>query len=182
MSELKTMVKTQLPKLDTLSMVTMGLLMALQLVVSRFAISNQFLRFSFTFLVAAVLAKWFGPWWGMLTAGVVDVVGTLMAGTPFFIGFTLSAMAGSLIYALFLYRRPVSWWRVIAAQVVIVLVVNVLLNSWWLVIMYQTPFWGILPARLLKEAITTPIQVVLLMIVLKSRVLQTVEQRLNLKN
>lgn len=172
------MAKTQLPKLDTLSMVTMGLLMAVQLVISRFEIGNQFIKFGFTFLVVVVLAQWFGPWWGMLTSALVDVVGTLFTGGPYFVGFTLSAILGALIYALFLYHHPVKWWRVIAAQVLIALVVNTLLNTWWLTIMYHTPFWGLLPLRALKQLLITPIQVVLIYGLLQNRVTQKIAHRL----
>lgn len=179
MSELKTMEKTQLPKLDTLSMVTMGLLMALQLVISRFSIGNNFIKFSFTFLIVALLAKWFGPWWGMMTAAVVDVVGTLMTGGPFFLGFTVSAILGSLIYALFLYKQPVSWGRITLASVIIAVVVNAFLNTLWVTIMYRTPFWSLLPLRVIKQLIVTPIQIVLVYGLLKSRVVQTIQERLN---
>lgn len=179
MSELKTMAKTQLPKLDTLSMVTMGLLMALQLVISRFSIGNNFIKFSFTFLIVALLAKWFGPWWGMMTAAVVDVVGTLMTGGPFFLGFTVSAILGSLIYALFLYKQPVSWGRITLASVIIAVVVNAFLNTLWVTIMYRTPFWSLLPLRVIKQLVVTPIQIVLVYGLLKSRVVQTIQERLN---
>lgn len=176
---MKTMAKTQLPKLDTLSMVTMGLLMALQLVISRFSIGNNFIKFSFTFLIVALLAKWFGPWWGMMTAAVVDVVGTLMTGGPFFLGFTVSAILGSLIYALFLYKQPVSWGRITLASVIIAVVVNAFLNTLWVTIMYRTPFWSLLPLRVIKQLVVTPIQIVLVYGLLKSRVVQTIQERLN---
>ncbi len=176
---MKTMAKTQLPKLDTLSMVTMGLLMALQLVISRFSIGNNFIKFSFTFLIVALLAKWFGPWWGMMTAAVVDVVGTLMTGGPFFPGFTVSAILGSLIYALFLYKQPVSWGRITLASVIIAVVVNTFLNTLWVTMMYRTPFWSLLPLRVVKQLIVTPIQIILVYGLLKSRVIQTIQERLN---
>ncbi len=176
---MKTIARTQLPKLDTLSVVTMGLLMALQLVISRFSIGNNFIKFSFTFLIVALLAKWFGPWWGMMTAAVVDVVGTLMTGGPFFIGFTLSAVLGSLIFALFLYRQKASWVRIALAAITIAVVVNTLLNTLWVTIMYQTPFWSLLPIRVLKQLIVTPIQIVLLYWLLNSRVIQQIQERLN---
>ncbi|WP_334427150.1 MULTISPECIES: folate family ECF transporter S component [unclassified Levilactobacillus] len=173
-------VESRLPKLSTLSLVTMGLLMALQLVIKSFSVGPAFLKFSFTFLVAALIARLFGPWWGMMTAAVVDVIGTLMSGGPFFIGFTISAILGSLIYALFLYRQPVSWSRLIIAQVLISVVVNALLNTLWVAIMYKTPFWGLLPVRLLKEGIMTPIQIVLLYLLFKSQVVARIQQRLKL--
>lgn len=177
---MKTMANTRLPKLDTLSVVTMGLLMALQLVISRFSVGNTFIKFSFTFLIVALIAKWYGPWWGMMTAAVVDVVGTLMTGGPFFLGFTLSAVLGSLIYALFLYQQPVTWWRVIGASVLISLVVNAILNTLWVTIMYKTPFWGLFPVRALKQLITTPIQIVLVYLVLKSHTIQMIQERLKI--
>nr|WP_232842668.1 folate family ECF transporter S component [Lactobacillus sp. HBUAS51381] len=177
---MKMTVESRLPKLSTLSLVTMGLLMALQLVIKSFSVGPAFLKFSFTFLVAALIARLFGPWWGMMTAAVVDVIGTLMSGGPFFIGFTISAILGSLIYALFLYRQPVSWSRLIIAQVLISVVVNALLNTLWVAIMYKTPFWGLLPVRLLKEGIMTPIQIVLLYLLFKSQVVARIQQRLKL--
>lgn len=176
---MKTIARTQLPKLDTLSVVTMGLLMALQLVISRFSIGNNFIKFSFTFLIVALLAKWFGPWWGMMTAAVVDVVGTLMTGGPYFVGFTLSAILGSLIFALFLYRQKATWVRITLAAITIAVVVNALLNTLWVTIMYQTPFWSLLPLRVLKQLIVTPIQIVLLYWLLNSRVIQQIQERLN---
>jgi len=180
MSELKMTVETRLPKLSTLSLVTMGLLMALQLVIKSFSVGPAFLKFSFTFLVAALVARLFGPWWGMMTAAVVDVIGTLMSGGPFFIGFTISAVLGSLIYALFLYGKPVSWPRLIIAQVIISVVVNALLNTLWVAIMYKTPFWGLFPVRLLKQVIMTPIQVVLLYALFKSQMVNLIQKRVNL--
>lgn len=176
---MKTIARTQLPKLDTLSVVTMGLLMALQLVISRFSIGNNFIKFGFTFLIVALLAKWFGPWWGMMTAAVVDVVGTLMTGGPYFVGFTLSAILGSLIFALFLYRQKATWVRIALATITIAVVVNALLNTLWVTIMYQTPFWSLLPLRVLKQLIVTPIQIVLLYWLLNSRVIQQIQERLN---
>jgi hypothetical protein len=45
--------------------------------------------------------------------------------------------------------------------------------------MYQTPFWSLLPLRLLKQLIVTPIQIVLLYWLLNSRIIQQIQERLN---
>ncbi|KRN02203.1 hypothetical protein FD13_GL002076 [Levilactobacillus senmaizukei DSM 21775 = NBRC 103853] len=175
---MKTMTNTWLPKLDTLSMVTLGMLMALQLVLSRFSVGSNLIKVSFTFLIVALIAKWYGPWWGMMTAVVVDVVGTLISGGPYFVGFTVSAVLGSLTYALFLYGKPVTWVRVILASVVIAVVVNAILNTWWVTIMYHTPFWSLLPARVIKQLIVTPLQIVLVYWLLNSQMIKMVQARL----
>ncbi len=172
------MTNTRLPKLDTLNMVTLGMLMALQLVLSRFSVGSNLIKVSFTFLIVALIAKWYGPWWGMMTAVVFDVVGTLISGGPYFVGFTVSAVLGSLTYALFLYGKPVTWVRVILASVVIAVVVNAILNTWWVTIMYHTPFWSLLPARVIKQLIVTPLQIVLVYWLLNSQMIKMVQARL----
>lgn len=176
---MKTMARLQLPKLNTLSMVTLSFLMAVQLILGRFTVGNQFIRFGFAFLVMALIAKWFGPLWGIMTAAMIDLVGTLLSGGPFFIGFTLSAILSSFIYAALLYQRPVTWRRVIIAQVLIMLVVDLVLNTLWIAIMYHTAIWALLPIRILKQLIVTPIQILLLYPLLKSQVIQGIQERLS---
>jgi len=68
----------------------------------------------------------------------------------------------------------------IIAQVIISVVVNALLNTLWVAIMYKTPFWGLFPVRLLKQVIMTPIQVVLLYALFKSQMVNLIQKRVNL--
>lgn len=48
-------------KLDTRRVVLLAVLIALQLVVARFAISLTIFRISFGFIVTALMGWWFGP-------------------------------------------------------------------------------------------------------------------------
>lgn len=41
-----------------------------------------------------------------------------------------------MIYALFLYQKPIKWWRIIAATLLVTLVVNVLMNTYWIHLLY----------------------------------------------
>lgn len=91
-----------------------------------------------------------------MIAAITDIFGTLISGSVYFRGFTLSAILGAVIYGLFLFNHKVTGQRIFLAQLIITLFVDVILNTLWLTMMYKTPFFGILPVRILKEVIVTP--------------------------
>ena len=80
---------------------------------------------------------------------------------PFFFGFTFNAMLAAFIYGCFYYRRKLTIWRVLAAKFVVILIVNVLLNTLWLDMLYGKGFLAILPMRALKNLIMWPIDSVI---------------------
>lgn len=126
------------PKLSTKAIALLGILCALQLIISRFTFGTSFLKIAFTFIVITLIAKWFGPVWGTLVAIINDYLGTLIQGSPFFIGFTLSAIIAMLIYGTFFYQQEhVSWPRVIIANFLVLLICDAILNTASLIMMYH---------------------------------------------
>lgn len=155
--------------LTTEKMAIIGLLMAIDLILTRFvAIQTPFTRITFGFLPAAILGALYGPWIAGTAGALTDLAGIALfnRGTPFFIGFTLSAFLGSFIYGLFLHRKRVSLTQVILAVVCITLFVNLMLNTVWLVLLYQEAWRAILPVRLLQNAIIAPVRIFLIYFVL----------------
>ncbi|WP_369690584.1 folate family ECF transporter S component [Secundilactobacillus oryzae] len=168
-----------LNRLSTRKTAVLGVLMALQLILSRFSLSpTPMFRLSFTFVATVLMAIWVGPLWASAASALTDIIGTLMMGTPYFVGFTISAMLGAFIYGVFLYEQKPSVWRIIASQILVALIVNLVLNTLWLTLMYQTPFWALLPARGLKELISTPIQIIIVYIILKNSTVRNLGNRL----
>ena len=94
----------------------------------------------------------------------------------FFIGFTLTAAVGPMIYGFFFYKKPVQIWRVIAATIVVAIVCNIGMNTLWLHIMYNMPFMKTLGVRIVKEMIAPWIQMVVTWFVLQA--LSRVDARL----
>jgi len=62
-----------------------------------------------------------------------------------------------LIYGTLLYRNPVTVKRIVAAEFLTKLLVNCLLNTLWISMLYGKGFFAILPLRVLKNAIMLPI-------------------------
>lgn len=143
-------------KLDTRRVVLLAILVALQLVLARFAIPLVIFRISFGFIVTALMGWWFGPLWAGIAAVIGDLINSLMIGVPggYFPGFTLSAFLGAFIYGCYFYRQKITWLRVILAVLTVVLFVNLFLNSWWVAILSHTPITYHLGARAIGEIVT----------------------------
>ena len=62
-----------------------------------------------------------------------------------------------MLYGCFLYRRPLSLRRVLAAELAVSVVCNMLLGTLWLTMMYEKGFLALLPMRVLKNLIMWPV-------------------------
>ena len=66
----------------------------------------------------------------------------------------------------FLYRKPTNFWRILAAELTVALLVNVLLGTFWLSQVYGKAFMVMLPARLIKNVIKAPVDSIILYLVM----------------
>ncbi|MBT8812092.1 folate family ECF transporter S component, partial [Lactobacillus delbrueckii subsp. bulgaricus] len=98
-----------------------------------------------------------------------DLVSSAIFGNlgGFFIGFTLTAALGPMIYGFFLYKQPIQIWRVIASVICVTVICNIGLNTLWVSMMYGINFMVALSSRILKEMITPWIQMVVVWFILE---------------
>ena len=85
----------------------MGLLVALQVILSRFFSINAWnFKIGFSFLPIAVAGMFFGPVGGAIVATVADVIGALLFPSgQFFPGFTLTALLGGVVWGALLHKK-----------------------------------------------------------------------------
>ena len=147
----------------TKSLVTMAVLLSLAVVLGFISIQvTESLRVGFAFLPNALAGQLFGPVGGMVVGGLADILKYLVKPTgPFFPGFTISGILGGLIYGLVLFRKPVALPRIILCHVLIGVFVNMLLNTYWLTLLYGNSFLAIWPARIVSNLITLPVNIML---------------------
>lgn len=152
----------------------LAVLIAMSVVLKRvLGIDTQFLRIDASFISQSAIGALFGPFVSAVAFGVSDVVGFMLKPTgPYFPGFTLSAAVTGVLYSLFFYRKELTLKRVFIANLTIVLLDTLLLTPIWLTLMYDVPFWGLIPIRLAKVAIAIPIQTIIVYLVIP-RVLET---------
>ena len=95
----------------------------------------------------------------MLGAASIDLIGYIIRPTgPYFFGFTLDKALSGLLYGLFFYRRPIRLWRAAAAKGLVSLLVNCILATYWLSILYGKSISVLLPARVIKNAAALPFE------------------------
>ena len=146
----------------TRKVVFMGLFVAMNIVFVRLLsfMPLPTIRVDFGFIPLALSAIMFGPFWGGITGAISDVTGFLISPQgAYFPGFTISAFISGFIYGLVLHKKPNSIIRTIIAFSLNSLVVDMVLNTVWLDMLYHKGIWVILPARLIKIAIMFPMQV-----------------------
>lgn len=70
-------------------------------------------------------------------------------------------MVGGVLYGCFLYKRPISFWRVLAAELTVSIICNMLLGTLWLSMLYGKAFMALLPMRVFKNIMMWPVNSIL---------------------
>ena len=130
---------------------------------------TDFLKIGFSFIANEMTALLFGPVVGGIMGGVTDIIKFVLKPTgAYFFGFTFNAILGAVIYGMILYHRPISLKRILIAKIIVAIIVNLLLGTYWLHIMYGKAFWALIPVRLWKQVMSVPIESFLFYIVAKA--------------
>lgn len=128
------------------------------------------LRISFTFIPLALAGWLFGPVPAMLVGLIGDVVGCILfpAGA-YFPGFTVTQIFSGLLFGLFLYgKNPKKiFLPILVSKITISILLNVILNSLWLSVLYGKAWKIYAASHLIKNIASLPIEVMLLVLVIK---------------
>ncbi|MDR3241144.1 MAG: folate family ECF transporter S component [Lactobacillaceae bacterium] len=175
------------PRLRVQGIALLGVLMALEFVIARFTVGTSFLKISFTFIVIGLIAKWFGPLWGVPVAFVMDFLTNFMAGQPYIFPFALIALFNAFIFGVSYYNREkLSWQRLIITLFLQLLISNVIMNTLLLSLYGFIPIHSFSEAlsspivwtRIIKNAIMWPIEVVISYVFLNNGSLESLRKRI----
>ena len=143
-----------------------ALLLATFIILDRLlTINTQFLALNLS-LVPIMLAGMILGWqYAMLAGALGDLIGAIF--WPFgayFPGFTISVGLSGLIFGLFLYETPNKEnkyfkTKAFVSTTIVLVVINLLLNSLWLNIMYGKAYTYYLGIRVIAQTVTFPIYV-----------------------
>jgi ECF transporter S component (folate family) len=168
---LKEMVVSSYRELKNLRSLTgIAMLLALSVVLSAFSIQlTDSIKIGVGFIVTALLGMMYGPVAGGLAAGAGDLIKYILKPTgPYFFGFTLTAILGGVIYGLFFYKKKCTIVRAIAAKSTVTLLLNCLLNTFWVSLLYHNPFQVVLLGRVVKNVTLLPFEVIFLYVALNA--------------
>ena len=109
------------------------------------------------------MAILYGPLWAGVGYAIADVIGAMLFPTgAYFPGFTLSAFLTGVIFGLVLYRKEVTWARAFVASALVCILINLLLNTYWLTFFLGKAFTVLLASRAVKELVAIPVMMLLI--------------------
>lgn len=146
----------------TKDITTLALFMAIQIAIGMFYIPvADNLRIYFTYIIVMLLAIIFPPKIVFVYAIFEDLIAFMIAPSgSFFIGYTITAVTGMMIYSFFLHK-DISLLRIILAKTSVNLIANIGLNSLWSSILYSKGFIYYLSTSIVKNIVLLPIEIII---------------------
>ena len=151
----------------TKTVVTAAFFVALDIIVLRF-LSFEIptvggpIRFDFQIVVAALCGYALGPTWGGLSLLGSDLLSASLSRSsiPLFPGFTLSAFLKGFLFGLLLHKRDVKTSRLILSVVIVFILVDFLLSTYWISILSGTPYMVLFVSRILPKSILLTAEII----------------------
>lgn len=144
-----------------------GFCVAMEVILARFlSLHTWNLKIGFSFLPVVAAAYWGGPIAGGLTGALGDLIGALLFPVgAYFPGFTLSSFLDGAIYGS-IFRRGIGKKQILLAVLIVQLGISLLLNTFWLTVLFQVSWKDLVLLRLFQCAAGIVIKFLLLSLVL----------------
>ena len=146
----------------------LGMLTALEIILNRFLSINAWnIKIGFSFVPVVVAAVLFGPLAGGIVGALGDFLGAILFPIgPYFPGFTATAFVTGVIFGLFLYKKR-TIPRIAGAVLINQLIFSFLVNSFWISILYGSPFVPLLATRIVQIIIVGAVEFIGISVVTK---------------
>lgn len=150
-------------KWDLRHIVLSALLIALHIVLSRFCSINAWnIKIGFSFVPVFIAAYLYGPLFAGSVGGLGDFLGAVLFPIgPYFPGFTLTCFASGLLFGILLHRKR-SFPRILCAVLADQLVLGLLLNTFWISVLYGSPFRALFLTRVVQCLILVPVELIVI--------------------
>lgn len=148
-------------KINTKMIVVMGMLVAIEIVLSRFLSVNAWnLKIGFNFVPVVIAGMLFGPLYAGVVGALGDFLGAIMfpIGT-YFPGFTVTALLMGAIWGFFLHKEY-NFPGILAAILINQIVLSQCLNTLWISILYGSDYTALFVSRIMQTVILIVVQFV----------------------
>ena len=153
---------------NTSSLVMMGLLIALEIVLSRFvSISAWNIKIGFAFVPLVIAAIKLGPIKSGIVGALSDFLGAILFPIgPYFPGFTLTSFLSGVTFGVYLHKNQ-TFSRILVAVAIKQFLLSLFLNTLWISILYGAPYKALFITRIMQCIIIAPVEVITINLVFK---------------
>ena len=139
------------------------MLVAVHVLLSRILSVNAWnIKIGLAFLPVYAAAYLYGPWVAALVGGIGDLVGALAFPIgPYFPGFTLSCALTGVIFGLLL-KGGKPFKSVVLAAAADQVIVCLLMNTFWISLLYGSPFLQLMEIRSIQATIMFVLETVVI--------------------
>ena len=150
-------------KFNTKKLITLSVLVAMDVVLTRFlSIHAWNTRIGFGFVPMVIAAMMYGPLSAGIVAALADFIGAILFPTgPYFPGFTFSVFLMGIVFGLFLYKDR-SFWRVVVSVLITQFVISLFLTTYWISFLYGANYKALLATRVVQSAIISAAQIIVI--------------------
>lgn len=149
---------------------TMAIFIALTIIFSNFlAITFVDRKFSFTFLITALMASLLPLDMSIIAAILADVIGNMIFPTPggFYPPFILNKIVTVIIYYYFFQKKPINVKNIIIAVVINVIITSILMTSLWVSQLTGNPYFTQIVLRLPTSILNMILNMIVLSLIFK---------------
>jgi len=163
-------------RISTKSLVLAAIFVSMNIILSRLGaimLFNGSVRFSFGNIPLILSGLILGPVVGAMTGGISDLLGFFINshGGAFHPGFTLSSILTGTIPGLVMLLSPTkrsSLFNVVISNISILIIVSLVLNTYWLSQLQGNAYLVLLPARAATSIIITVLNILITYPLIKS--------------
>lgn len=143
-----------------------AMLLALSVILGVFAnlsiplMGTNTIKIGFNVVPIVLTAILYGPVVAGTVGGLSDIISFIISPMGGYIpGFTISFVLVGVVYGVFFYQEKVTLKRIIAAEIIVTLVINIFLGVLWFKIFYDMPIDKAFTIRGLKEIVDLPLSI-----------------------
>lgn len=157
------MKQTKTSPLNLQLLVRVAVFIAMDMLLMNYlGIHTQFFKIGFSFVPIALCGMLYGAKWGTVCAGVGDLLNCFLGPYGWYPPLTLSACLNGFLYGALLKGRSDSMPAIVAAVCLFQFGISLLLNTWFLSMLYSTPYMELLLARIPQVLVMLPVQIIVL--------------------
>ena len=153
-------------KFTTRTLTTLAMLIAIEVILSRFLSINAWnIKIGFGFVPVLIAAILYGPLAGGLVGALSDFIGAVLfpIGT-YFPGFTLTSFLTGFVFGLFLNKKQ-GWLQGLAAVGINQFILGLFLNTFWISVLYGSPYVPLLATRVFQSILLSVVQLICIQLI-----------------